>query len=73
MLCYFIYDIFCCFHHSLERAREVNYPIVIYYNVIEHNFGGFLMYMSKLVQCQQFRVGVWEVDLLNLVPILHLV
>ena len=53
---------FYCFHHSLDSTREVNYPIVIYYHVIGHNFGVFLMHMSELVQYQQFRVGLWEVD-----------
>ena len=52
---------FYCFHHSLDGAREINWPIVIYFHVIGHNFGGFLMHMSELVQCQQFRVGLWEV------------
>ena len=28
--------------------------------MIGHNFGGFLMHLSELVQCQQFRVGLWE-------------
>ena len=51
---------FYCFHHSLDGAREVNQPIVMY--LIGHNFGGFLMHMFELVQCQQCRVGLWEVD-----------
>ena len=29
--------------------------------MIGHNFGGFLMDMSELVKCQQFKVGLWEV------------
>ena len=53
---------FYCFYHSLDGARKVNWPIVIYYQVIRHNFGGFFMHMSELVRCQQFRVGLWEVD-----------
>ena len=53
---------FYCFHHSLDGSREVNQPIVMYYHVIGHNFGGILMHMFELVQCQQFRVGLWEVD-----------
>ena len=49
---------FYCFHHSLDGAKEVNYPIAIPYHVIGPNRGGFLMHMSELVQCQQFRVGL---------------